>query len=133
MAEPHPANPPARGRLVRSFGFAWRGLAVMLASQANARIHAAATVLVVGAGGWCRLSALEWCAVVLAIGAVWTAEASNTALEALVDLASPEQHPLAGRAKDVAAGAVLCAAIAAAIVGALIFLPKFAALLRTAQ
>jgi diacylglycerol kinase (ATP) len=76
------------------------------------------------------LSALEWCAVVLAIGAVWTAEAFNTALEALVDLASPENHPLAARAKDVAAGAVLCASISAVVVGAIVFLPKLATLLR---
>jgi diacylglycerol kinase (ATP) len=62
--------------------------------------------------------------VVVAIGLVWTAEGFNTALEALVDLVSPDRHPLAGRAKDVAAGAVLCAAIAAAIVGAIVFVPK---------
>ena len=101
----------------------------MLRTQANARIHAAATVMAVGAAWWLEISPLEWCAVVLAVGAVWTAEAFNTALEALVDLASPEQHPLAGRAKDVAAGAVLCAAIAAGSVGAIIFLPKLAAAL----
>ena len=67
---------------------------------------------------------LEWCAIVAAIGLVWTAEGLNTALEALTDLVSPGEHPLAGRAKDMAAGAVLCAAIAAAIIGAIIFLPK---------
>lgn len=131
MAAPRPANLQSRGRLLRSFGYAFRGLGAMLATQANARIHAAATVIVVGAGWWFALSLLEWCAVVLAIGVVWTAEAFNTALEALVDLASPETHPLAGRAKDVAAGAVLCASIGAGIVGAIIFLPKLELLLRT--
>lgn len=130
MAAPRPANPPARGRLVRSFGYAFRGVGMMLATQANARIHAVASVVVIAAGFGLKISLLEWCAVVLAIGLVWAAEGFNTALEALVDLASPEIHPLAGRAKDVAAGAVLCAAIAAAIIGAIIFLPKLAVLLR---
>ena len=129
MTELRSANPPSRGRLVRSFGYAIRGLAAMLITQANARIHAAATAVVICAGWWFGLSPLEWCAVVLAIGVVWTAEAFNTALEAFVDLASPDAHPLAGRAKDIAAGAVLCAAIAAAIVGAIIFLPRLAHLL----
>jgi diacylglycerol kinase (ATP) len=130
MAEPRPANPPSRGRLIRSFGYAFRGIATMLATQANARIHAAATVAVIVAGAGLKISPLEWCAVVLAIGLVWAAEGFNTAIEALVDLASPEIHPLAGRAKDVAAGAVLCAAIAAAIVGAVIFVPKVLHLLK---
>jgi diacylglycerol kinase (ATP) len=123
MAEPAPANPPTRGRLVRSFGYAFRGIATMLRRQANARLHAGATILVIGLGSLLGLSGSEWCAVVLAIGLVWTAEGVNTALEALTDLVSPEQHPLAGRAKDVAAGAVLCAAISAAVIGLIVFLP----------
>ena len=68
----------------------------------------------------------------LAIGGVWVAEAFNTSIETLVDLASPEHHPLAGRAKDVAAGAVLCASIAAVIVASIIFLPKLAAVFQAA-
>jgi diacylglycerol kinase (ATP) len=71
---------------------------------------------------------MEWCGVVAAIGLVWTAEGLNTALEFLTDLVSPEYHELAGRAKDVAAGAVLSASIAAGVIGAIIFLPKFAML-----
>ena len=65
---------------------------------------------------------------VAAIGLVWTAEGVNTAIEAVVDLVSPDSHPLAGRAKDVAAGAVLCAAIAALVIGVLIFGPRVWAL-----
>ena len=133
MAELRPANPPTRGRLLRSFGYALRGVAAVLVTQANARIHAAATILVIAASWWLQLSALEWCVVVLAIGGVWMAEAFNTAIEALVDLVSPEYHPLAARAKDVAAGAVLCASIAAVIVASIIFLPKLAAVLRPAH
>ena len=120
-------SPPKRTGLagrVASFGFALRGLWILVATQANARIHTVATVLVIGAGFWFALTRLEWCAVVVAIGLVWIAEGLNTALEFLTDLVSPEHHPLAGKAKDVAAGAVLAASIAAAIVGAIIFGPR---------
>ena len=72
------------------------------------------------AGFFVGLSRLEWCAVVLAMVAVWTAEALNTAIEIVVDLASPDVHPLAGRAKDVAAGAVLISACGAVVVGILV-------------
>lgn len=121
----HPAEPrPFRlaGRL-RSFRYAARGLWVLLRSQHNAWIHAAATGAVFAAGFFFGLSALEWCAVILSIAAVWTAEALNTALELLADAATREFHPLVERAKDVAAGAVLVAAIAALLVGALVFWP----------
>jgi diacylglycerol kinase (ATP) len=125
MPELRPANPPTRGRLMRSFGYAIRGVRMMLAFQANARIHALATMIVVALGFALGIQRWEWCAIVGAIGLVWTAEGLNTALEALTDLVSPGEHPLAGRAKDVAAGAVLCAAIAAAVIGLLVFLPHF--------
>ena len=124
MSERPTAPTASRGRLVRSFGYAFRGIGVMIRTQANARIHAVATMLAVAAGFWFGISRGEWCAVITAIGLVWTAEGLNTALEAVVDLASPEQHPLAGRAKDVAASAVLCAAIAALAIGVLIFGPR---------
>ena len=120
-------SPPKRTGLagrVASFGFALRGLRILVATQANARIHAVATVLTVGAGFWFALTRMEWCAVIAAIGLVWTAEGLNTALEFLTDLVSPEQHPLAGKAKDVAAGAVLAASITAVVIGAIIFGPK---------
>ena len=110
------------GRL-RSFGHAFRGLAILLRSQHNARIHAVATILVVAAGVLFGFSPAEWALIALAIACVWAAEALNTAIEFLVDLASPEHHPLAGKAKDVAAGAVLVAAIGSLVVGALVFGP----------
>lgn len=115
---------------LHSFADAFRGLVLVLRSQMNARIHALATVIVCGAGWWLRLSASEWALIVAVIALVWTAEAVNTAIEFLVDLISPEEHPLAGKAKDAAAGAVLAAAIGAAIVGAIVFVPKLSALLR---
>jgi diacylglycerol kinase len=111
-------NPAARAR---SFLYAFRGLGHMLGSQQNAWIHAAATVLVVSAGIRTGLPRTEWCLLVLAIVAVWTAEALNTALEFLADATCPERHPLVGKAKDVAAGAVLIAAVGAAAVGIVVF------------
>jgi diacylglycerol kinase (ATP) len=111
---------------VRSFSYAIRGIALMLRSQQNAWIHAAATVVVVGAGLLVRLTRAEWSWIVLAILVVWTAEALNTAIEFLTDVASPDFHPLAGQAKDVAAGAVLIAAIGAVVVALLVFVPHVA-------
>ena len=127
MAELRPANPSTRGRLIRSFRYAIRGVVMMLALQANARIHVLATVVVVALGIGLRIERWEWCAVVGAIGLVWTAEGLNTAIEALTDLVSPGEHPLAGRAKDIAAGAVLCAAMAAVVIGAVVFGPRLIA------
>ena len=129
MDDRHVANAGwLRGRL-RSFGHAFRGLAICFRTQANARIHAVAAVLVLALGFVLNLAAWEWCAVVIAIAAVWAAECFNTAMESLVDLVSPERRPLAGRIKDLAAGGVLAAAIGAAAVGAIIFGPKLWALL----
>jgi diacylglycerol kinase (ATP) len=110
------------GRL-RSFGHAFRGLKVLIQTQHNARIHAVATILVVAAGALFRISITQWALIALAIACVWAAEALNTAIEFVVDLVSPESHPLAGKAKDVAAGGVLLAAIGAAFVGGLVFGP----------
>ena len=113
---------------IRSFRFALRGIAATLTTQHNAWIHAAATTAAVVAGLVLGIDRTEWLAVVLAIMAVWTAEGLNTAFEALCNVASPEFHPLVERAKDVAAGAVLIAAIGAAVVGALVFGPRLLAL-----
>lgn len=115
-------------RRLRSFSYAFTGLVTMLRTQHNAWIHAAATGLVVLGGFLLGLAAAEWCWVVLAMMAVWTAEALNTAFEQLADVASPDFHPLVKRAKDVAAGAVLISAIGAVVVGAIVFGPHLAAL-----
>ncbi len=118
-----PLTPTARWQSVK---YAARGVAVVLRTQHNAWLHAIATGVVLAAGFFVGLSRLEWCAIVLAMVAVWTAEALNTAIEIVVDLASPDVHPLAGRAKDVAAGAVLISACGAVVVGILVFAPHFA-------
>lgn len=114
---------------LNSFRFAFAGIASLVGSQPNARIHLLATALVIFAGFYFDLSKNEWCIVALAVAFVFAAEAFNTALEHLTDLVSPDYHPLAGKAKDVAAGAVLFAAIGAAAVGILVFLPKIMAVL----
>ena len=113
---------------VRSFGYAGNGLRVLVSSQHNARIHAVLTVLAIALGFALGISGIEWCAIVLAIGLVWLAEGCNTALELLADAAVPEPSEKVGAAKDVAAGSVLVAAVAAALVGAIVFLPRLLAL-----
>ncbi len=107
----------------RSFVYAFRGLRVLL-DEPNARIHLVATLLVVTLGLLLKLSRNDWFLVVAAIVGVWVTEAMNTALEALANAAVPHQHPLVRDAKDVAAGAVLLAAMGAAIVGAVVFIPR---------
>jgi len=109
--------------------YAGRGIRTMLVSQVNARIHALATVFVVALGFALRISRLDWLALVLAVAFVWTAEAINTALEFVCDVASPEFHPLVEKAKDVAAGAVLISAVGAAVTACLVLGAPLAALL----
>jgi diacylglycerol kinase (ATP) len=110
------------GRL-RSVKCALTGIRIMISSQHNAWIHGAATLLVAAAGLTLNLTNAEWCWIVLAVMAVWTAEALNTAFEYLTDVASPSFHPLAAKAKDVSAGAVLITAIGSTVIGWLIFTP----------
>jgi diacylglycerol kinase (ATP) len=110
------------GRL-ESFRCAFRGVRTLLASQHNARIHLLATVCACSLGLLIGISRLEWCAVVVAIVMVWTAEALNTAFEFLCDVVSPEFHPLIQKGKDVAAAAVLLCAAGAAVIGLIVFVP----------
>ncbi|MCU0916373.1 MAG: diacylglycerol kinase family protein [Planctomycetes bacterium] len=108
---------------VQSFRHAWYGLALMLRSQHNAWLHAFASICIVGAGLVFGLTSSEWCWIILAIMAVWTAEALNTALEFLADAATSEFHPLVKCAKDVAAGGVLISAFGSVIIGLLVLGP----------
>jgi len=108
---------------LHSFRYALAGLRTLLMTQHNAWIHAVATVLVVVAGLVLGLSAAEWCWLVLAMTLVWMAEALNTALEFLADAVTQDFHPLILQAKDVAAAAVLIAAIGALVIGLLVFGP----------
>lgn len=107
---------------IRSFRYALKGIAWMLIHEPNARIHAVATVLVTAAGLVRGLSAAQWLWIVGAVAAVWVAEALNTAIEQLCDLwCDRNYHPAIAVIKDVAAGAVLLAAIAAVIIGSIVF------------
>lgn len=125
--EPHTGFWRGRGK---SFACALRGIAVLLRTQMNARIHLLATVLVVAAGFVFRISRGEWVPLAFAIGIVWIAEAVNTAIEALADRITRENDDAIRRTKDVAAGAVLLAAITAAIIGLLILGPHAWAVVR---
>ena len=107
----------------RSFLHAFRGIGTLLRTEHNAWIHAAATVAVTGAGLLVGLEAVEWGLIVLAIALVFSTEAFNTALEVLADAVHPDPHPLVGRAKDLAAGAVLLAAMGAVVIALLVFVP----------
>ncbi len=115
------------GSRSRSFACAVRGLGTLLKTQPNVRIHLVACIAVLAAGAWCGLSLVEWGFVTLAIAGVFVSEAVNTAIELAVDLSCTGIHPLARQAKDVAAGAVLMAAIAALVIGLLVFGPRIAA------
>lgn len=117
-------NPPFRLRQrLHSFRYAFAGLGTLLRTQHNAWIHAVATVLVLALGAYLRLARTDWLWLALALTLVWMAEAFNTALELLADAVTREQHPLIGRAKDVAAAAVLIAALGALVIGVLVLGP----------
>ena len=128
-----PEVPPGPGTthrtsLLRSFGHAVRGIRDAFAVERNLRIHAVAAVAAICLGLVLHLSSGELAVLVLTVALVLTAELLNSAIEATVDLASPQIHPLARRAKDTAAGAVLVAAVAAAAIGLILFLPHLLAL-----
>src|SRR2546426_8898553 len=110
---------------IRSFRCAFKGIGIMISSQHNAWIHAAATIIVIAVSFYLHLTTAEWCWIILAIISVWTAEALNTAFEFLTDVASPEFHPLAEKAKDVAAGAVFFSAIRSVVIWFLFLRPVF--------
>ena len=99
-----------------SFRYAFGGWWYVIRTQRNAWIHAIVSISVIGIALWLGLNRYDWALIVIAIAMVWTAEFINTALEAIVDLASPEQHELAQISKDVGASAVLIAACSAAII-----------------
>ncbi|HEY6074222.1 MAG TPA: diacylglycerol kinase family protein [Anaerolineales bacterium] len=106
-----------------SFGHAFRGWAYVIRTQQNAWIHAVVATLVFTLSIWLRIPARDWAVIILAVAMVFSAEFINTAIEAVVDLASPLHHPLGKVGKDVGAAAVLIAALAAALIGLLILGP----------
>jgi diacylglycerol kinase len=116
-------NPSKSPNLLSSFLNAFSGLGYALQTQRNARIHLLFTVAVSAMGLWLGLSLERWCLIILSIGMVWMAELSNTVLENVVDLLSPEYHFLAKTAKDVKAGVVVVASLTAVLIGLLVLGP----------
>lgn len=106
-----------------SFRFAFGGLGHLFKSQPNALIHLLITILVICSGIFFRITKIEWIVLIIFIGMVIAAELINTAMEYLIDIISPEYKETAGKAKDLAAAAVLICAFAAAISGLIIFIP----------
>ncbi len=114
---------------IRSFGYAFRGWWYVIRTQRNAWIHALVTSMVLIVAAWLKLPARDWAVLLLTIALVWAAEFINTALEAVVDLASPQMHPLAKVGKDVGAAAVLIAALVSVLIGLLILGPPLWAMI----
>ncbi|AJK87104.1 diacylglycerol kinase family protein [Lysinibacillus fusiformis] len=111
-------------KYLRSFGYAFEGI-ITASKEQNLKSHIVSAVIVILAGYFTGLSRTEWYIVLLLIALMFALEMINTAIERVVDLASPNLHPLAKQAKDIAAGAVLVFALFSAIIGLLIFLPKW--------
>ena len=107
--------------LLRSFGYAFEGVAYVLRTQRNARIELALATAAVGLAAWLGITSVEWAVLILTIVVVLALEWTNTALELAVTLASPEAHPSAKTAKDVAAACVLLGSLASLVVGVLLF------------
>ncbi len=107
---------------LQSFVVAVKGIRTAIVEQRNLKIHVAVSLLVVVAGIYFEITTTEWDLVAFAIGLVLSAELLNTAIEALTDLLHPDQHPLAGKVKDIAAGGVLAASLCALVIGLLVFL-----------
>ncbi|SKC86390.1 diacylglycerol kinase family protein [Ohtaekwangia koreensis] len=114
--------------LIKSFGYAWKGIVVAIREQRNLRIHLSITSLVVAAGFYFHITAVEWCILLLSIGLVIGLELINSSIENLVDLVTRERQPLAGKVKDIAAGAVLIVSVISVIIGLIIFLPYISTL-----
>lgn len=112
----------------KSFVYAFAGIKELIKKEHNAWIHCFATICVIVCGIFFNISRMEWIAVSICIGMVLMTEAFNSAIERLTDIVSPEYNKKAGKVKDLAAGAVLLAAIGAATVGLIIFAPKVMAM-----
>jgi diacylglycerol kinase (ATP) len=110
---------------LKSFLFAFAGISDFFRHHRNGQFHLVAAVIATALGFYFNISAQDWVAVVLCISVVTALEAMNSAVEYLTDLVSPDYHPLAGKVKDMAAGAVLMAAVGAAVVGLMVFGPHF--------
>lgn len=112
-------------KFVRAFGYAWEGVLHGLKTERNIKFHFFAAIIVIIASFLTRISFMEWLVVILLIGGMISLEMINSAIERTIDLVTTDVQPLAKQAKDLAAGAVLIYAVASAVIGLLIFLPKW--------
>ena len=115
-----PKLPRMKG-FFESFKYALKGIRSSIYEQRNLKVQSVVAIITIGAGFYFRITAIEWCVILLVIGLVMGLEMVNSAIESLVDLVTRERKPLAGKVKDVAAGAVLFASIIAVVIGVLIF------------
>lgn len=113
---------------IHSFKYALKGIWIVVSSEINFQIHILAALIVIFLGFYLVLTKIEWILVLLCIALVMVAEVFNTAIEKFVDIISPDFNSKAGKIKDIAAGGVLIAAVFAAIIGFIIFLPKILSL-----
>lgn len=109
---------------LKSFGFAFNGLVILLREEHNSRIHFMAAFIAVILAFWLKISAIEWVAIVFAIGFVITLEIINSAIENISDFLSPEKHEMIKKIKDLSAAGVLVGSITSLIIGLIVFLPK---------
>jgi len=123
-------QPFSISKRLKSFTFAINGLKILAKEEHNARIHIAITICVAIAGFLLHISFIEWIAVILCIGLVFTLELINSAIENLADFVSPQKNETIKKVKDLSAAAVLIAAFCSVIVGMVVFLPKIIALCR---
>lgn len=112
-------------KFFRAFGYAFEGVIQAALTERNLKFHLFAAVIVTIAGLWTRLTMIEWYVIIILFGVMFALEIMNSAVERTVDLVTKEIHPLAKQAKDFAAGAVLVFAFISAIIGCLIFIPKW--------
>jgi diacylglycerol kinase len=110
--------------MIKPFINAANGILAFARSQWNFKVHLLATLALIPVGIYFKLSTTDWAILALAAAGVWVSEMLNTALEVLLNHLHPDQHPAIGKAKDIAAGAVLVAAGFAIVVGALVFWEK---------
>lgn len=110
-------------KVIRSFGPAWKGMKIAVVSENNFRIHLIAAIVVIVLGYYLKVQRNDWLWLTAAIGLVFITEYLNTALEKLTDLVSPQFDERAGKVKDIAAGAVLMAALIAVVIGVIVFYP----------
>lgn len=111
-------------KLFNSFKYAWQGIKSVVKHETNMKIHVFVSIFVLLMALFLGISAKAWVTVILCIGLVMASEMFNTAIELIVDKISPEKNPIAGKIKDISAGAVLVTAIISVIIGCIIFIPK---------